>query len=66
VQPGLTRCELCDQEQPAWAVTRCPMCGKNACSRCGRRLHGRQFCSLRCADFFFRGDGEDEDSETET
>jgi hypothetical protein len=37
------------------------MCGKSTCSQCGRRLHGRQFCSLRCADFFFRGDNEDED-----
>jgi hypothetical protein len=42
------------------------MCGKSTCTQCGQRLHGRQFCSLRCADYFIRGDSEDDDLETET
>ncbi len=65
MKPGSTRCDSCGKEQPAWAVTKCPMCGKYTCTQCGRRLHGRQFCSLRCADFFFRGNGDDEEPDAE-
>ncbi|MGQ9496632.1 MAG: hypothetical protein ACUVRY_10375 [Thermoanaerobaculaceae bacterium] len=57
-------CERCGQERPAWSVKECPICGRRACLRCGTVQYGRQFCSPRCAAFFFHGDPEEVEEES--
>ena len=59
-------CEACRKELPAWALSKCPICGHLTCHKCARQAYGREFCSDRCAHYFFRADGDDEDESAET
>ncbi|MCS7183508.1 MAG: hypothetical protein NZ869_10425 [Thermoanaerobaculum sp.] len=56
-------CPRCNQPRPGWSVRQCPICGQFSCMRCGVLQYGRQFCSPRCAAFFFHGDPEEMDQE---
>ena len=39
----------------------CSICRTPFCERCAVIGFGRYFCSSRCRDFFFHGDGEEEE-----
>jgi hypothetical protein len=58
-------CDSCGTEQPIWDLTKCHMCGKTVCRKCASFAYGRYFCSIRCAQYFFHGEG-DEPGETDT
>jgi hypothetical protein len=54
------KCDTCGEDQPVWELTKCSMCGKITCRKCATFAYGRYFCSSRCAQYFFHGEGEDE------
>ncbi|MFH1176726.1 MAG: hypothetical protein V1750_04905 [Acidobacteriota bacterium] len=62
-EPRGNRCIKCGRENPFWAVGSCVICGNAICHRCATPAYGRSFCSERCADFFFHGEGEDAEVE---
>lgn len=42
------------------ALRECAICRTLFCPSCAIRGYGREFCSARCRDYFFFGDGEEE------
>ncbi len=53
-------CDTCGAEKPVWELTKCHMCGKTTCHTCASFAYGRYFCSSRCAQYFFHGEGDGE------
>ena len=41
------------------------MCGTPVCQRCATFAYGRYFCSTRCGVFFYHGDSDEAQSESE-
>ncbi len=54
-------CCVCGAVPAAWASKVCPICARTVCVKCGHTAYGRTFCSARCAEFFFHGDGDEDD-----
>ena len=58
-----TWCPVCRSPVFEEALKVCVICRRLFCHRCAVQGYGREFCSTRCRDFFFYGEGEDgEDS----
>ena len=54
-------CHASDEDKDRWvSLQKCPICFKQVCEGCGEKSMGRLFCSRRCAQAFFFGDGEEE------
>jgi len=41
----------------------CYVCARKFCEYCGTRNLGKDFCTRRCADVYFFGEGEDIDEQ---
>jgi hypothetical protein len=54
-------CCRCGKTALVVRLEKCAICHKFFCRPCAVRRHGKTFCSRECADFFFFGDGEEED-----
>ncbi len=56
-------CSLCSEYNPLRDVYLCPSCLKYVCDACCYRFGGRPFCSKHCADYYFFGDEELDETE---
>jgi hypothetical protein len=54
-------CPGCDRPVADDELHACLICRSLFCQRCAVSGFGRQFCSSRCRDTFFYGDGEDDE-----
>ncbi len=59
-----TWCPTCHSPVAEDALARCIICRGLFCPGCAVRGYGREFCSERCRDYFFFGDGEPESEES--
>jgi len=59
----LKPCPLCGVSVPARRLHTCAICKAVHCEFCAKVDFGRTFCSARCRDFFFWGDGEEEEKD---
>jgi len=55
-----TWCPNCGEPAEEDTLRECVICRTLFCPACAVRGYGREFCSTRCRDFFFFGDGEEE------
>jgi len=51
-------CPGCNHRIQAGELRLCIMCRSLFCHRCAVEGYGRTFCSDRCREYFFHGDGE--------
>ena len=56
-------CVFCEKTFSRYDLTRCPICHKQTCEPCGMAKGGKKFCSQFCAEYFFYGDGGDDEIE---
>jgi len=54
-----TWCPVCGSAVPEKILHQCMICRRLFCRRCAVEGYGRLFCSTRCRDYFFYGDGEE-------
>jgi len=54
-----TWCPNCGRSVDEADLEQCVICRKHFCPYCGETGFGRRFCSLRCRDFFFFGEGDE-------
>ncbi len=47
------------------ALRGCAICRTVICHHCSVEDFGRHFCSDRCRDYFFHGDGDEDEQEDE-
>ena len=52
-------CFRCEEPKPGTELSKCPLCFKLFCEEHAHAMSGRQFCSTRCAQYFFFGDPEE-------
>ena len=57
------RCHSCDRTIDEVGLRKCPICFKHFCDEHSHHQSGRPFCSKGCAEFFFFGDGDDDERE---
>jgi len=53
-----TWCPACQRAVEEDALTTCLICRSLFCPGCAVPGYGREFCSTRCRDYFFFGDGD--------
>ena len=58
-----TWCPVCRETVPEGALQECIICRSLFCQRCAVAAYGHVFCSTRCKDYFFYGDGEEFEEE---
>ena len=64
VPEGIERgCAVCGKDFADWAIVPCVICGRPVCHKCAQLAFGRSFCSQACSEFFFHGEGDDEETE---
>ena len=56
-------CPLCGLVVPVNELRECTICRSFSCDYCAIIGFGREFCSRRCRDFFFWGDGEHDEKD---
>lgn len=56
-------CPLCGLEVPESELETCVVCKAQYCQYCAKLDFGRTFCSTRCREFFFWGDGEQDEKD---
>jgi len=61
-----TWCPNCHEPVAEEMLRECAICRTLFCPACAVRGYGREFCSVRCRDYFFFGDGEEEAAEETT
>ena len=59
----LKPCPQCGLQTPESGLQSCAICGNLTCDYCAKVDFGRPFCSARCRDFFFWGDGEQDEKD---
>ena len=55
-----SRCQVSEEER---RLESCATCKKPFCHECAYQVGGKEFCAKVCGEFFFFGDGDDEDDE---
>lgn len=55
-------CLGCGKSEEEATLSRCPICYKPFCDEHAYPYSGRNFCGVRCAEYFFFG-GSDEDGD---
>ena len=58
-----TWCPACDQTVPEESLRLCVICRGRFCQHCTVFGFGREFCSVKCRDLFFYGDGDEAEAE---
>ncbi len=58
-----TWCPVCREPVPEGSLHGCVICRSLFCHRCAVSGYGHEFCSTRCRDYFFYGDGEESEEE---
>ena len=56
-------CEQCERDASTDELRLCMICRSLFCRRCAVMAYGREFCSVSCSEFFFHGDGDDEETD---
>ena len=59
----LEPCQQCGIRVPESEMKACAICGNRLCGYCAKLDFGRFFCSSRCRNFFFWGDGEHDEKD---
>ena len=54
-------CEKCGRGVAVNDLRRCVICRSLFCYRCAVMGYGREFCSVSCSEFFFHGEGDEQD-----
>ena len=52
-------CCSCSEPRENATLSKCPVCFRRFCEEHAHAMSGRQFCSKRCAQYFFFGDPDD-------
>ena len=53
-----SRCQVSEEER---RLQICPTCKKPFCHECTVIVGGKGFCTRGCGDYFFFGDGDDDE-----
>ena len=54
-------CPVCGLKVPVNELQKCEICHSVTCEYCGVADFGRSFCATKCRDFFFWGDGDQDE-----
>lgn len=61
----LVKCQLCGLSVPESELQTCFICKEQYCQYCAKLDFGRTFCSTRCRGFFFWGDRDQDDRDSD-
>ncbi len=56
-------CIHCEKSFSRFDLHVCPICHKQSCGGCSVSRGGKHFCSQFCAQYFFYGDGGEDEAE---